>query len=560
MVDWKNAARNFFLREGELQRSDWSWQYIALLVVAGFAGWLLLPLFPNYGLVVGGLVLSGFSLLLIYVKKNKGGELSPVELLVVGVLLFFTWWYVAKSLVVAGVILAIIVLSFGFPTFASYMTVFFGVFVVALLGLGLVDRITGGEYVSVLALIAVVALLFLPVAFLSLIQRRQFAEEKTHNGEKLLAAVLSSLLLVFFFLTSLPWVEVSSPLSNSAVLLKTALKSIPVEVGKFSKSVQRSYEREIAVASGDFAASQIDAESKRDVGVELSDLRASERRFFVGSPVSFFSKVDAQVLDAPMSITASCAHEKARLVGPCASQDNTCSFTVEGKESANLDCVIDAPDVGTQTIALSAVFDFTTRAYLPVYFMEKEKLQELRRRNLDPLEGFDVRSPVATTTRGPVRVGVAVGSQPVGVSVGDGVGPTIAVTIDNVWDGVMKEIKDIVVFLPKGLQVNNVVGARVTNNDLKNISCSDLRGELDEEAKLCDDSLHNVYILSPESREDSFESFVSFRLYTDVNSAERGIDLLGPTPVTVRNIRVSTRYSYELKQEAVFTVEERVTA
>lgn len=555
MVDWKSAARNFFLREGELQRSDWSWQYIALLVVAGFAGWLLLPLFPNYGLIVGGLVLSGFSLLLIYVKKKRGKELSPVELLVVGILLFFTWWYVSESRVVAFVVLAVIVTSFGFPTFASYMTIFFGVFVVALLGLGLISRATGGEYVSVLALIAVVVLLFLPVGFLSSIQGKRFAEEKTHNGEKLLAVVLSCLLLVFFFLTSLPWVEVGSPLSNSAVLLKTALKSIPVEVGKFSKDIKRSYEREIALAKGDFSDAQVE---RSVVGLELSDLSPSERRLLEGQSVAFSARLEAEKVERPVFVKASCEDlPGARIVGPCVSKGGECSFSVEGSDSFSLDCVLDSPEVGTHNVALNAVFDFESSVDLTAYVMERKKLREMVRRNLDPLEKFDVRSSSVIKAGDPVRVGVAVDSQPVSVDLESGVGPTIAVTVDNDWDGELNKIYDVVVFVPRGLMSEQVVGTRVAGSP-KELSCSELRVVWPSEAVLCDDKLHKVYHIVPEGG-GVFDDAVSFRLYTKLDPSVRLMDFFGPTPVTVRNVHVAARYEYQLRREKVFTVEERET-
>ncbi|MBI4148178.1 hypothetical protein HY490_02710 [Candidatus Woesearchaeota archaeon] len=338
--------------------------------------------------------------------------------------------------------------------------------------------------------------------------------------------------------------------------------------------LEQAFKRQIAIASGDFAASQIDAEAKRDLGVSLQPLKKSEERFFTTAPAAFFTTLKGTALDKPIEIKAECEFQTgsdppapAKILSRCANdprQDTFCMLTVEGEESYDIDCTTGEPPAagepvlvpGSHTIRLRAAFGFTARSYLPMYLMEQGKLRDMRRRNLDPLEGFDVKSPVATTTKGPVRVGIAVGTQPVGIELAAGKpGPTIAVTIDNAGAGEVAEVTNVLLFMPKGLTVAQLAGGRALGEPAKK-TCTELRDDpqVKEEAKLCDDKIHNAYLISPRQRgTEPLGSFVTFRAYTQV---EDGNTLLGPAAVTTRNIRVSTTYKYLLKQETVFTVEE----
>ena len=365
--------------------------------------------------------------------------------------------------------------------------------------------------------------------------------------------VLYIFLVIGVWFGTFPGVEKQSVIGKGVTIMRESILRIPQSASLALRGFQRAYEQELAYAKGDYAASQIDEDAKRDLGVRMEELAQSEERLFEGAPVSFYTAVKAEALDKPVNIIASCEidDQNVELLGCETKENSACKITVEGKETTSLDCVAESLQAGTHTAKISADFDFTTRSYLPVYLMEKNKLRELKRRGLDPLKGYDVKAPVATTTRGPVRVGVAVSEQPVGIGLQAGEpGPTIAVTIDNEWEGEVKAINSVILFLPRGIRITKVAGARVLGTPLKQ-SCEAIRQIDEQEARLCDETI-NAYTIMPEGSEETFGSFISFRAYTLVGE---GLEL-GPAPITTRNIRVSVLYSYLLEKEKLFTVEE----
>ena len=350
-----------------------------------------------------------------------------------------------------------------------------------------------------------------------------------------------------------------SPLGK---VIKTSVESVHAIITKAKTgrtSIDDAIKKQIAMASGDFAASQIDKDAKKDLGVYLEEIKTTEEKVFNTADATFFSTLRAQTLDKPITIHAQCildADKKpVKITGPCMpdSPENTCAITVETQETADLDCIVPKENLklGSHTITLETAFDFTTRSYLPVYFMDQTELREKRRRNLDPLEGYDIKTPVATTTKGPVRVGIAVSSQPVGISLTPDTGPTIAVTIDNAWDGELKAIQKILFFVPTGIEITRITGGRTEGTPPKK-SCNELPEE-EQKRQLCDDKITNIYEINPRTLgQETFGTFVTLRAHTNV---KEGAQLLGTTPISLRYIRARVDYSYLLKKTKSFFVE-----
>ncbi len=371
--------------------------------------------------------------------------------------------------------------------------------------------------------------------------------------------LLSALLItgIYAGMYGLPF-PADSPLGK---VTKTSVESMHTLITK-AKTGRTSFDDEIkkriAMASGDYAYAQIDKDAKKDLGVYLEELKTTEERILDTNDATFFSTIRAQTLDKPITIRTQCiqgAEKKpAKIIGPCKEPaEKECVIHVETQETADLDCVVPKENMkpGSNTLTLEAAFDFTTRSYLPVYMMDQNKLRELRRKNLDPLEGYDIKTPIATTTKGPVRVGIALGSQPVGVSLTPTTGPTIAVTIDNAWDGEIKSIQKLLLFVPKGVEITSITGGRAEGTPSKR-SCNELPEE-EQNRGLCDDKVTTVYEIKPGTLgQETFGTFVTIRAHTNI---KEGSLLLGTTPVSLRYVRATVDYAYLLKKSKTFFVE-----
>ncbi|MBI4016681.1 MAG: hypothetical protein HY363_03230 [Candidatus Aenigmarchaeota archaeon] len=499
---------------------------------------LLLTFF--FALINIGLILFlGLTILHIVWRLTEGRGIPAFDVLLAGALLGIIGYFLLNSPVVGVIVFLVAVTGVFLPTFSVTLLMFLATMIGTLV---LFQRLPS----SSLTVVAPIILLGLFVMAFVLIEQNRAA------GIFSLLILITVTISLFWF-GGIPGVERESVIGQGAKVMKESILQIPQSARVAMRNLQKSYERDVAYAKGDYAASQIDEDSKRDLGVQLEELKASEERTFEGMPASFYTTLKAEALDKPINIIASCTidEQNIELLGCETKEGENCKITVEGKETTNLDCVAENLPAGTHTATLSANFDFTTRSYLPVYLMEKNKLRELIKRNLDPLKGYDIKEPVATTTKGPVRVGIAVGAQPVGIGLQTGEpGPTIAVTIDNTWEGEVKEIKNVLIFLPKGIRITKIAGARVLGIPFKQ-TCDGVRQIDEQEARLCDETI-NAYTITPESADEAFGSFVSFRAYTLTGE---GLEL-GPAPITTRNIRVSVIYEYSLEKEKIFTVEQ----
>ncbi len=487
--------------------------------------------------------------------KSKLPILIAITVLVIsGVIIFVGSGWLTLLLVGVGIIVLVLILAKP-QMMTSVITpigLFFGYFLVLFLLL-----VAKGNFGMPPALVIGIIAMFSPIALLAV---------NAYAGLLLLLIVGFSGGYTYAYGPPVPG---DSPAGEVFVVTGESVGKIVSSIAKTPSNIETAFKRQMAIATGDYAASQIDADARKELGVYLERLKAAEERFFTNAPASFYTTLKAQALDKPINIVAVCKYQfgsdppsDARILSRCKTpreSETICRIDVEGAESYDVDC--DTKDIialraGTSTMTLTAEFDFTTRSYLPVYMIERGKLRDMKRRNLDPLQAFDVKSPVATTTKGPIRVGIAVGEQPVAIEMAqDTPGPTIALTVDNAWDGEVKQIKKLLLFVPKGLEIKEISGARVGGMQPQT-SCAALQrsadAEVKAEARLCDDTIVTAYLIEP-SREEPFAEFVSFRMQTIVKD---GGALLGPAPVTTRNMRAAVIYSYILKESKTFSVEE----
>lgn len=310
----------------------------------------------------------------------------------------------------------------------------------------------------------------------------------------------------------------------------------------FRAQFWKTVEEEIAIAKGDYYTGTVDQAATKRLGVFLQNLRPAASRFFVNEPVTLFANLKAETLDKPITINIECKADNT----PANAIIPTKTFRVETFEETDIDCVFDNLPEGYYTGKLSADFDFGTRAYHKAYFMDKERLRDYRRRQVDPLEGIPDKQPTTIYTSGPVAIGMGFGSQPIGIAQGEK-GPTIGASVTNAWTGKIKEITKLIFYVPKGLKVTDINGI-----DVQAVDCSSL--DTDEQA-VCDPALVNVYQLpAADLAKLKNVSIYSFRAHTEIESTQ---DLLGESPLAINNFKVSANYKYLYETQTGFRVEQQ---
>ncbi len=315
-------------------------------------------------------------------------------------------------------------------------------------------------------------------------------------------------------------------------IINTYTRSI--ETGKV---IAGEVETAVRAAKGDYYTGQVDTAAKKRLGVYIENFRTTEPFFYENSPVSAYATLKAETLDKPLDISITCDADgtiSANIIRP------TGTFNIITAEQHEIDCIWNkgALKKGVHNLRLRAEFEFTTRAYLKAYIMDRDRLREYRRQNIDPLANVPDRTPVAIYTSGPVRIGMSLGQQPIALGAGGEALQSWGVTVENIWDGQLEELSMLHFFVPKGIRI-----ARMEGVNIQQTSCAEIP---EEEREACDDSLVNVYSLSPGSARN-------FRIPLEITNPEQ---VLGKAPVAVQNFKVSAQYRYLLERKAVTDVKE----
>jgi len=118
--------------------------------------------------------------------------------------------------------------------------------------------------------------------------------------------------------------------------------------------------------------------------------------------------------------------------------------------------------IGRSSIAsLNVDYDFNTKGYLKVYFMDDKEKRSLLSKGVEDVFGYyklNEVSPVKSVyTNGPIEVALSVGSgeriQPIGLVKGENK-KFLGITVNNKWDGKIKRINSLKLVLPEGVSLD----------------------------------------------------------------------------------------------------------
>ncbi len=200
----------------------------------------------------------------------------------------------------------------------------------------------------------------------------------------------------------------------------------------------------------------VENEYNEDLGVKITDFKETSSYYFSYDPIQLVGEVEAFSLEDSI-LKYSCELEDYEGVVKVDPEEYPIHRQT-GKEITSVSCYFDngfgtEKDEESRIAKLKVAYDFTTKASLGVYFLNKEALDVFRNRGEDPLE--KVRDPhlmsdgttEGVSTDGPIRVDFKIAQrQPLVEEENRHL--TIELVRRPTWSGELKEVKNFELKLP----------------------------------------------------------------------------------------------------------------
>ncbi len=324
---------------------------------------------------------------------------------------------------------------------------------------------------------------------------------------------------------------------------------VPSEDGGLAKEgIAGFIEKRVAFATG-----RVEKGAEKKLGVFLDSIKQTGPFLYAGSPVGFYSVLRAETLDkSAINVYLSCKLKNQTNVLEADTYIPQQLVQIFDRDYRNVECVFANVPAGAYTSVMQADFDFETTSYLKSYFIDIDTLSSLRRANVDFFQHYKIadKSPVAQSTAGPVLIGIGVDQQPLVVdykSIGQKI--PLAIKLNNNWEGIISNLKEFIIAVPKGLKLIGFYGLK-----------GEIKPELDscnslstEEQAVCDDGFYTIYNIP--ANQKNIKSDVRYGAVLEV---ENPSELLGAVPPAIQYFKVNVRYTYSLKKEKSVVVEKFV--
>jgi hypothetical protein len=303
--------------------------------------------------------------------------------------------------------------------------------------------------------------------------------------------------------------------------------------------ITRGIERTQAGLTGDYFEGEVEAASHKKLGVYIEGLRSVSTRYLEGEPIIIYSNIRTETLsDTPVNVKINCTFNNK----PADEIIPYDTFTAKEISNENIDCRFKNDEgqypPGNYRARLSAEFNFETNAYIKTYFMDMPKLQNLREQNIEPSKtfGFEKR-PRSIYSAGPIMIAIDSGEMPIGIREEPGYGPTIGIVLENMWNGKIKQLKNLTVITPGEINQESINGIKPDNCE----GC-----EKDDKECKC------VYEMTKFKTEN--QNIIMLRLFTKITEPE---SLIGKDPISYKSIKTSLNYDYHIAAEIGIQVQSK---
>ncbi|MBW3023274.1 hypothetical protein KY308_04170, partial [Candidatus Woesearchaeota archaeon] len=314
------------------------------------------------------------------------------------------------------------------------------------------------------------------------------------------------------------------------------------EIRSIPDKISAAWERQIYIATGgDYYSGQVEKNKQEPIGVYIENLRPADPTLYSDQKVVVWGVLKAKtILEEKRTVTTSCQADDPIKKIPVDGTTIPKTFDVLGYEELDLQCEFSPNRLspGVHRVNVSATFDFETFSYMKSYFMDRDRMLDLRRQEIDPLDQYKItdKNPTAVYTNGPVGIGMDLPDMPVGISADNQVMPTLGITIENKWDGIIKKINRLIIYVPDGLSLD------LASCDHTVIAAKDLEGDEVQEGFTAFE-LNPRDPLTTEIANHPTGSYRTFKCRVRTVDASK---ILGSAPITTKNFKVTVYYTYDL--------------
>ena len=312
----------------------------------------------------------------------------------------------------------------------------------------------------------------------------------------------------------------------------------------------------------------VENEYNEDLGVKISDLKETSSYYFSYDPIQLVGEVEALSLE-DTTLKYSCEledYEGVARVDP----EEYAVYKQSGKEVTTVSCYFDngfdtEKDEESRTAKLKVAYDFTTKAFLKIYFLKQEALNDFRKRDKDPFENINdpnlIRSSSTTqgrSTEGPMRIDLGIPqSQP--LTERENRHLNVELVRRTAWSGGLKEMQNLELHLPPIMVLNenpnycdfeNIGEVDETGFSIYRISDSSLRNKVNVDCSK--NFLANLgYSLTEDECRERFKDKIT------LGCDFRVLDLYSEGDMFFSGVSVVANYIYETEKKEVVTVFKR---
>jgi len=335
-----------------------------------------------------------------------------------------------------------------------------------------------------------------------------------------------------------------------------------IEAGKQLISGFDEYkEAQLEYATGGYYKSEVEKNEEEPLGVYIENVQSAQDKYYQDEPIVIWADLRAKTLNDPISIKMNCSTGedddiKVGELKPDYYAGSPINFNITAEASESIQCRFgkaNGLEPATHTINIEAEFNFETISYLKTYFMDIERIRALKRSNIDPLDEYGItdKSPTAKYTNGPIRIGMGTNTDlPIGLGTEYIQSPRLGITIENQWNGKIKNISNLIIQIPKSMELEY--------HEKEDVYCNGWfeptdYSEIDEDLQ---DDGYKTYMITEEGRKTikfPIETFESIRCLIEIDKANVE-DVLGITPLATHYYRVYVTYNYYIESSVSVSI------
>ena len=277
-------------------------------------------------------------------------------------------------------------------------------------------------------------------------------------------------------------------------------------------------------------------EQVEEQGVFIKNVELSKPEYGIDDPIELFYNLEMKTpTEKPVEVNVIClvegeTEEDEDIEGIV--EDGT-NLNLYNNEIIPLSCIFENgfAEKGNYKIIIRVSYEYGTMSRIESHFIDIERKNAYRAEGIDILDDYGKDSnPSSVYTQGPMKVGLEVGTQPIGIESGSS-GPRVGFTLEGEWGGKIKSINELKIYLPEGLIRDDQIG------DCSHFQFSETKDN------------QNIYIYTEDIGE--IEEYRSFNCKTKVSDFTT---LMGKNEISTKYIKVESNYIYEYEERETVEV------